>query len=120
MTRETLRLVVELFEFSHDAVSLEKEFLRGVTFLLSKDTWSSNKTEVFESFCGAVAQLGERHNGIVEVVGSIPISSTKFKFFEVWWKSKKYLSKIQPNLQFHRSEIKPTESSFVVNDDVMT
>ncbi len=26
---------------------------------------------------GAVAQLGERYNGIVEVVGSIPSSSTK-------------------------------------------
>ncbi len=25
---------------------------------------------------GAVAQLGERYNGIVEVVGSIPIGST--------------------------------------------
>ena len=28
---------------------------------------------------GAVAQLGERFNGIEEVVGSIPISSTKNK-----------------------------------------
>ena len=27
---------------------------------------------------GAVAQLGERYNGIVEVVGSIPSGSTKF------------------------------------------
>ena len=26
--------------------------------------------------CGAIAQLGERYNGIVEVVGSIPIGST--------------------------------------------
>ncbi len=26
---------------------------------------------------GAIAQLGERYNGIVEVVGSIPSSSTK-------------------------------------------
>ena len=26
---------------------------------------------------GAIAQLGERYNGIVEVVGSIPIGSTK-------------------------------------------
>ena len=31
---------------------------------------------------GAVAQLGERHNGIVEVVGSIPIGST---IFLEWW-----------------------------------
>jgi hypothetical protein len=28
--------------------------------------------------CGAVAQLGERYNGIVEVVGSIPSGSTIF------------------------------------------
>ena len=35
------------------------------------------KINSFASF-GAVAQLGERFNGIEEVVGSIPISSTKF------------------------------------------
>ncbi len=29
---------------------------------------------------GAVAQLGERHTCTVEVAGSIPVSSTKFKF----------------------------------------
>lgn len=29
--------------------------------------------------CGGIAQLGERLNGIQEVVGSIPIISTKFK-----------------------------------------
>ena len=28
--------------------------------------------------CGAVAQLGERLNGIQEVVGSIPIGSTRY------------------------------------------
>ncbi len=33
-----------------------------------------NRTE----FCGPVAQLGERHNGIVEVMGSIPFRSTSF------------------------------------------
>ena len=27
-------------------------------------------------FWGAIAQLGERYNGIVEVSGSIPLSST--------------------------------------------
>jgi hypothetical protein len=27
---------------------------------------------------GAIAQLGERYNGIVEVVGSIPTGSTTF------------------------------------------
>ena len=28
--------------------------------------------------CGAIAQLGERYNGIVEVAGSIPAGSTTF------------------------------------------
>ena len=28
---------------------------------------------------GPIAQLGERHNGIVEVSGSIPLGSTKMK-----------------------------------------
>ncbi len=31
-------------------------------------------------FCGVVAQLGERLNGIQEVRGSIPLSSTIFIF----------------------------------------
>ena len=31
------------------------------------------------STCGPVAQLGARHNGIVKVVGSIPIRSTIFR-----------------------------------------
>ena len=31
---------------------------------------------LFQSTHGAVAQLGERYNGIVEVVGSIPSGST--------------------------------------------
>ena len=30
-----------------------------------------------DAYEGAVAQLGERYNGIVEVVGSIPSGSTK-------------------------------------------
>ena len=29
--------------------------------------------------CGAIAQLGERLNGIQEVTGSIPLSSTKLR-----------------------------------------
>ena len=29
--------------------------------------------------CGAIAQLGERYNGIVEVTGSIPVGSTNNK-----------------------------------------
>ena len=32
------------------------------------------------AFRGAVAQLGERLNGIQEVVGSIPISSTNLRY----------------------------------------
>ena len=31
---------------------------------------------ISRTLCGAVAQLGERYNGIVEVVGSIPSGST--------------------------------------------
>ena len=31
---------------------------------------------------GAIAQLGERYNGIVEVSGSIPLGSTKFTPWE--------------------------------------
>ena len=37
-----------------------------------------NPPSVYET--GVVAQLVERHNGIVEVVGSIPIGSTSFLF----------------------------------------
>ena len=33
---------------------------------------------------GAVAQLGERLICIQEVIGSIPVSSTKFLLFENW------------------------------------
>ena len=38
---------------------------------------SEDKKYVIVQTLGAVAQLGERLNGIQEVVGSIPISSTK-------------------------------------------
>ena len=34
-------------------------------------------SQTVETQDGAVAQLGERYNGIVEVVGSIPSGSTK-------------------------------------------
>ena len=33
-----------------------------------------------ERHCGAIAQLGERLHGMQEVSGSIPLSSTKFRF----------------------------------------
>ena len=42
----------------------------------------SSKEYVILYVCGAVAQLGERLNGIQEVVGSIPISST-ISFFKI-------------------------------------
>ena len=32
---------------------------------------------------GAIAQLGERYNGIVEVIGSIPISSTIYLILDI-------------------------------------
>ena len=38
-------------------------------------------TRTIRRSCGAVAQLGERLNGIQEVVGSIPIGSTSFPSF---------------------------------------
>ena len=33
---------------------------------------------VLRGFCGAIAQLGERNTGSVEVVGSIPSGSTMY------------------------------------------
>ena len=39
------------------------------------------RTSAFVEFlCGAIAQLGERNTGSVEVGGSIPPSSTTFRF----------------------------------------
>ena len=38
--------------------------------------------EVYFPLEGAIAQLGERYNGIVEVGGSIPPSSTKIQLKE--------------------------------------
>jgi hypothetical protein len=37
------------------------------------------------SIFGAIAQLGERNTGSVEVNGSIPFSSTITKFFKTKW-----------------------------------
>ncbi len=44
-----------------------------------KNIDSNTRKIVYESDHGAVAQLGERLNGIQEVVGSIPSSSTMKK-----------------------------------------
>ena len=38
---------------------------------------------------GAVAQLGERVDGIHEVAGSIPVSSTKYNSKDYYYNSKK-------------------------------
>jgi hypothetical protein len=43
---------------------------------------------------GAIAQLGERLNGIQEVSGSIPLSSTKDKVFRDW--PDRFILKIGP------------------------
>ena len=45
---------------------------QGVSFTFTQ------QASLTASYRGAVAQLGERLNGIQEVVGSIPIGSTKF------------------------------------------
>ena len=44
-----------------------------------RDHWvKGDRRKVAELNEGAIAQLGERYNGIVEVSGSIPLSSTNF------------------------------------------
>ena len=40
---------------------------------------------------GALAQLGERYNGIVEVRGSIPLGSTKVKLKTIFGNNFAYL-----------------------------
>jgi putative endonuclease len=60
------------------ACSLDTRPLQGLTF----STLFLTLTPVFTLIpakCGAVAQLGERLNGIQEVVGSIPIGSTTLR-----------------------------------------
>ena len=42
-------------------------------------------TQLLKTYSGAIAQLGERYNGIVEVVGSIPIGSTNLLFLAASW-----------------------------------
>ena len=51
-------------------------FLREIG--LTKIRRISNIRSVFAT-CGALAQLGERNTGSVEVSGSIPLGSTKFQ-----------------------------------------
>ncbi len=53
--------------------SVKFDFLRSLFYFYSSTRHSDLP------YSGAVAQLGERLNGIQEVVGSIPIGSTNFK-----------------------------------------
>ena len=46
-------------------------------------TGTKNVYNIASQLRGAVAHLGERFNGIEEVVGSIPISSTKFLIMQL-------------------------------------
>ncbi len=41
------------------------------------------ETRIPETFNGALAQLGERNAGSVEVTGSIPVGSTNSQFYTV-------------------------------------
>ena len=60
-----------------DAVPLsENEEEQGV--LVDIGGQFEQDTQLLKNYSGAIAQLGERYNGIVEVVGSIPIGSTNF------------------------------------------
>ena len=52
-------------------------FANPLPILRSTGAIRSRNASLFHSSRGAVAQLGERLNGIQEVVGSIPIGSTK-------------------------------------------
>ena len=68
---------------------------------------------------GAIAQLGERYNGIVEVSGSIPLSSTKF-FNDVTQKSFS-LTLIVGHLYLDKTSIRQFKLQFTLkrDDDVM-
>jgi hypothetical protein len=49
---------------------------RSASWLISRSTNAGQKRPA-PRVKGAIAPLGERYNGIVEVIGSIPIGSTK-------------------------------------------
>ena len=50
----------------------------SLTFVAAFPTFTAAHFSLIPSVRGAVAQLGERLNGIQEVEGSIPFGSTKF------------------------------------------
>ncbi len=47
----------------------------------------SIRLAVGKTVCGALAQLGERNTGSVEVSGSIPLGSTNTEFYQMLEKS---------------------------------
>ena len=87
-------VVAELSGLRDDSILEESAALRmaheraGLADAKKKESRCSpapfrSKHELNQRF-GAVAQLGEHHNGIVGVVGSIPISSTKLLPMPTW------------------------------------
>ena len=59
--------------------SLEsKDSRRGIGNSLEELLFSFERPGMVTRYCGGIAQLGERLNGIQEVSGSIPLTSTKF------------------------------------------
>jgi len=44
------------------------------------ESWSQGTSCEIQQAVGGLAQLGERYNGIVEVIGSSPLSSTSTTF----------------------------------------
>ena len=57
---------------NHKAIKLPIDFAQTLQYV-PLTTWQASCHN-----CGAIAQLGERVNGIHEVSGSIPLSSTIF------------------------------------------
>ena len=51
---------------------------RSLLDTIRPDPYCCALSTLVETFCGAIAQLGERNTGSVEVGGSIPPSSTNF------------------------------------------
>ena len=60
---------------STEAVGGAAAAVRTGIFRLPPPRSLSNLADLIS--CGAIAQLGERYNGIVEVTGSIPVGSTR-------------------------------------------
>ena len=71
--RQARKLFSKLFSENPDEIRN-----RGKIGLAAKNRNAYFETKISFSPYGAVAQLGERVNGIHEVEGSIPFSSTKF------------------------------------------